>query len=62
MDNSKISHGDPKVVSEVIRVIHKRFDDTTVRRGKKYTFLGIDMESKYGGTVELGMEVTSQVA
>jgi len=56
VDDNKISHEDPKVVSEVIRVIHKRFGDTTVHRGRKNNFLGIDMKLKDDGTVELGMD------
>lgn len=43
-------------MSEVIRVIYKRFDNTTVHRGKKHTFLRIDMGLKNDGTVELVME------
>ena len=56
VDDSKISHEDPKVVSEVIMAIHTRVRDKNVHRGKKHTFLGIDMKLKSDKTVELGME------
>ena len=44
MDDSKISYIDPKVVSKVIKMIDDKFDDTTVHRGKKHMFLGIDID------------------
>ena len=43
-------------MSELIRVMHKRFGDTPVHRGRENNFLGIDMELKGDGTVELGMD------
>ena len=38
MDDSKISHIDPEVVSKVIKMIDDKFGDTIVHRGKKHTF------------------------
>ena len=43
VDDNKISHKDPKVVSEVIESIEKQFGKMTVTRGKAHTFLGMNI-------------------
>ena len=56
VDDSKISHVDPEVASKIIKMIDDKFGDTTIHRGKKHTFLKIDIEMKDGGTVKLLMD------
>ena len=43
VDDNKISHVDPKVVDKVIDDIEKQFGKMTVTRGKKHTFVGMDI-------------------
>jgi hypothetical protein len=43
VDDNKISHKDPKVVTEIIESIEKRFGKMTVTRGKVHTFLGMNI-------------------
>ena len=56
VDDIKISHVDPDVVNKVIKMIDDKFGDTTVHRGKKHTFLGIDIQLKDDGTVKLSID------
>ena len=56
MDDSKISHVNPDMVSKTIKMIDDKFGDTTVHRGKKHTLLGIDIQLKDDGTVEISMD------
>lgn len=44
MDDNKVSHEDPNVVTEVINEIESHWNGLTVERGKKLTFLGMDIE------------------
>ena len=55
VDDSKISHKDPRVVSEVIKTLEDTFGEMTGTRGKKHTFVGMDIEFKEDGKVELSM-------
>ena len=55
IDDNKISHKDPKVVSEVIENIEKRFGKMTVTRGKVHTFLGMNITFK-NKQVEIDMK------
>ena len=43
VDNTKISRADHKVVTNVIDSLENTFGKMTVNRGKKHTFLGIDI-------------------
>ena len=43
VDDNKILHEDSNVVTEVIRVLKERFGEVTVKRGKKHTFIGMDV-------------------
>jgi hypothetical protein len=45
VDNTKISHTDEKVVSQVVERIERKFGKMTVTRGKKHVFLGMNMTS-----------------
>ena len=41
VDDNKISHKDPNVVTRIIKVIEEEFDTMTVTRGKEHDFLGM---------------------
>lgn len=43
MDNNKISHVDPNVVTTIIGKLEERFDKMTVTRGKEHVFLGMNI-------------------
>ena len=51
MDDTKISHKDPKVVDRVIDKIEKRFGKMTVKRGNEHTFVGMDFKFPGNGKV-----------
>lgn len=51
VDNTKISHEDPSVVSNIIEIIEGYFGKMTVTRGKKHVFLGMDIEFLDDGKV-----------
>ena len=46
VDDNKLSHKNPAVISNVIKEIRKLFGDLTVARGKKHTFLGTKIKIK----------------
>ena len=46
VDDNKISHKDPQVVSNVIKESSKYFGELTVSRGAKHDYLGMDIEIK----------------
>ena len=56
VDDNKISHAEPKVVDEVIAKIEERFGKMVVTRGEKHNFVGMDIEFKDNGTVEILMK------
>ena len=41
VDDTKISHADPRVVTRIIQELEKRFDKMTVTRGREHVFLGM---------------------
>ena len=43
VDDSKISHVDPKVVDWVIKCLEEQFGKMIVNRGKQHTFVGMDI-------------------
>lgn len=53
VDDNKISHEDPKVVTDITNKIEARFGKLVVSRGKSHTFLGIDLTYKDDGSVEI---------
>ena len=55
VDDMKISHVDPQVVSDVIGKIEGEFGKMTVTRGKKHRFVGMDIEFKEDKTVWITM-------
>ena len=46
VDDNKISHKDPQVVTDVIKAISDHFGDLSVTRGTKFDFLGMNVEIK----------------
>lgn len=56
VDDNLISHCDPAVVTEVIELIEARFGKMTVTRGKRHTFLGMDIVFNEDGTVSIDMQ------
>jgi hypothetical protein len=55
VDDNKISHVEPKVVTEVVEKIEERFGKMTVTRGKKHVFLGMKIDYLENGTAEIDM-------
>ena len=54
VDDNKISHQDPQVVTDVIKEISNHFGELTVSRGVKHDYLGMDIEIK-DSLVYIGM-------
>jgi hypothetical protein len=44
VDDMKISHVDPNVVTDIIQKLEQRFDKMTVTRGKEHVFLGMNIK------------------
>jgi hypothetical protein len=55
VDDNKISHVNPVVVTKIVGLIEERFGKMTVTRGKKHTFLGMEFEFTDDGTVRITM-------
>ena len=56
VDDNKISHVDPSVVSGIIAHIEKHFGTMTVTRGDEHEFLGMRIKfDRESGTVEINM-------
>jgi hypothetical protein len=55
VDDSKISHVKPEVVTDVIQHIENRFGKMTVTRGKNHTFLGMDITFNKDSTICISM-------
>jgi hypothetical protein len=51
VDDNKISHMDPKIVTHIIETIEARFGKMTVTRGKEHVFLGMHIKFQDNGTV-----------
>ena len=56
VDDTKISHVDSTVVTEVIAQIEEKFGKMTVMRGKEHTFLGMKITLLQDKTVKICME------
>ena len=55
VDDNKVSHVDTDVVTGIIEMIEERFGKMTVTRGKRHTFLGMDIFFPGDGTVQITM-------
>jgi hypothetical protein len=53
VDDTKISHEDPKVVSQVVDMIETCFGKLTVKRGTSNNFLGMDINFNSNGTATI---------
>jgi hypothetical protein len=62
VDDNKISHKDPKVVSDIIEKIESKFGKMHVTRGKKHTFLGMDISFEVENEVSITMKSYIQEA
>jgi hypothetical protein len=56
VDDNKISHEDPKVNSETVRIIEETFGKMTVTRGKKHVFLGMNVTYNDNGSATINMK------
>jgi Reverse transcriptase (RNA-dependent DNA polymerase) len=56
VDDNKISHVDPSVVTEIISQIEKKFGKMTTTRGKEHVFLGMKINFQNDQTVRINME------
>ncbi len=56
VDDTKISHEDPTVVSWAIYKLECHFGKMMITHSKRHTFVGMDIEFKQNGIVELSMD------
>ena len=56
VDDNKISHINPSVVTEILNKLEKRFGKLTITRGKQHTFLGMDIDFIKHGRVKISMK------
>jgi Reverse transcriptase (RNA-dependent DNA polymerase) len=56
VDDMKISHVDPKVVTMIIEQLEKRFDKMTVTRGREHVFLGMNIRYTNDKTAVITMK------
>jgi hypothetical protein len=56
VDDTKVSHVDPEVVTSIIDQIEKRFDKMVVTRGEEHTFLGMKIKYTGQGTAIITMK------
>ena len=54
VDDNKLSHKDPKVVSKILEEIDKVYPGLVISRGKKHTLLGMDIEFIGNGRLTIG--------
>ena len=62
VDDNKISHEEPKVVTEVIDLMKKHFGDLTITRGNKHRFLGMNITINQDKSIEIEMKDQLQEA
>ncbi len=55
VDDNKIFHVNPKVVTGVVNKIEERFGKMTVTRGKQHVLGGMNVVYLYNGTAEISM-------
>jgi hypothetical protein len=55
VDDNKISHVNPRVVTDVVTKIEERFGKMTITRGKEHVFLGMHITYLENGTAQLRM-------
>jgi len=57
MDDNKISHVNPCIVSQIVEAIEQHFGMMTIVRGKKHTFLGMEIDFNNNGTIKIRMKM-----
>ena len=62
VDDNKVSHVDPQVVTEVINLMKTHFGDLTITRGNKHRFLGMNITMHSRDRVEIEMKDQLQEA
>jgi hypothetical protein len=55
VDDLKISHVDPNVVTNIIKQLESKYGEMSVTRGPIHTYVGIDFDFKESGVVEVNM-------
>jgi hypothetical protein len=55
VDDLKISHVSSRVVSKIIKIIEDRYGEMVVTRGKKHTYVGMDIHYTGNGEAEITM-------
>ena len=53
VDDNKISHEDPEVVTRVINLMKEHFGDLTISRGNRHMFLGMNVTINPRKSVEI---------
>ena len=56
IDDNKVSHVDPNVVDGVLNMIRALFGEITVSRGRKHTFLGMNIFMAENRTIQINMK------
>ena len=56
VDDNKVSHADPSVVTDVIELMKTHFGDLTVTRGKEHRFLGMNIKINKDKNIEIEMK------
>ena len=62
VDDNKVSHKDPKVVTKVIQMLKHHFGDLKVVRGTKHTFLGMNIGILNDKKIQIDMREQLQEA
>ena len=56
VDDNKVRHVSENVITGVIDITKIHFGELVVSHGKKYTFLGMEIELVSDGTIKIGMQ------
>ena len=55
MDDTKISHKDPRVADEILKGLESKFGNMCIKRGNKHTFVRTDIEFASDGRIKITM-------
>ena len=56
VDDNKASHVDSKVIYNLLEIIKIHFGEITIIKGKKHTFLGMNIKMTENNEIEIEME------
>ena len=62
VDDNKVSHEDPEIVTEVMDLMKRHFGDLTITRGNKHRFLGMNIALHPHQKIEIEMKDQLQKA